>query len=76
MYLKGKVRNNGKTRVSSVKVEVDWLDAAGTVLETDCTYVDSGEGLRPGGTKRFGIITPVDHRMKHFRYSVESLIPE
>ena len=70
MYLKGKVRNAGSSTVDSVKVGVDWLDQAGTVLDTDYTYAVSGQGLEPGGAKSFEIMTRADLRMKKYRYYV------
>jgi len=71
MYLKGKVRNSGPAEVDFVRVEVEWLDATGTVLDTDSTFAVSGQGLAPGGAKSFQIMTPADHRMKRFRYHVK-----
>jgi hypothetical protein len=71
MYCKGKVRNNGSTTVEFVKVEVEWLDSAGTVLDTDYTFAVSGEGLKPGGAKTFEIMSHADLRMKQFRYHVK-----
>ena len=70
MYCKGKVRNNGSTAVTFVKVEVEWLDSAGKVLDTDYTYAVSGDGLRPGGAKTFEIMSRADPHMKRFRYHV------
>lgn len=70
MYCKGKVRNNGTEEVDFIKVEVEWLDSAGKVLETDHTYAVAGEGLRPGGAKTFEIMSPADQRMKQYRYYI------
>ncbi|MBZ5727343.1 MAG: FxLYD domain-containing protein [Acidobacteriia bacterium] len=71
MYCKGKVRNNGSTAVSFVKVQVEWLDRAGNVLDTDYTYAVSSDSLRPGGAKTFEIMSRADPRMKRFRYKVQ-----
>jgi hypothetical protein len=70
MYCKGTVRNNGSTPVDYVKVQVEWLDGAGTVLDTDYTFAVSGENLKPGGAKSFEIMSEADSRMKQFRYNV------
>jgi hypothetical protein len=70
MYLEGKVRNTGTKTVSFVKVAVEWLDASGTVLDTDYTYAVGADTLRPGGAKSFSIMTRADSRMSKFRYFV------
>jgi len=71
MYCEGRVRNNGKSTVKFVKVEVEWLDQNEKVLDTDWTYAVSGDGLRPGGAKSFQIMTPADNRMKKYRYFIK-----
>jgi uncharacterized protein (TIGR02588 family) len=71
MYCKGKVRNNGSTTADFVKVEVEWLDSGGTVLDTDYTYAVAAEGLKPGGAKTFEIMSRADFRMKGFRCYVK-----
>jgi len=70
MYCKGKVRNNGTTPLSYVKVGVEWLDGRDKILDTDFTYAVSSEGLQPGAAKSFSIMSEADGRMKRFRYYV------
>ncbi len=67
MYCKGKVRNLGTSSVKFVKVQVEWLDKSGNILDTDFTYAVGGEELAPGAAKSFSMMTPADHRMKRYR---------
>ena len=62
----GKVRNHGSTTIDWVELEIEWLDAAGTVLETDYTVAVASEGLRPGGAKSFEIISRHDRRAERY----------
>jgi len=47
MYLKGRVRNNGSTEAEFVKVEVNWLDKEGSIVDTGETFVVGVEKLEP-----------------------------
>ncbi|MFO7676052.1 MAG: FxLYD domain-containing protein [bacterium] len=70
MYCKGKVRNMGTDEATFVKVNVEWLDKDGAILDTDYTFAVSSEGLRPGAAKSFSIMTPADRRMRSYRYHI------
>lgn len=66
----GRVRNRGKSSVSYVKVQVEFYDKDGRVMDTDWTYAVAGEGLEPGAAKSFSMMTPADRRIKTFRCQV------
>ena len=68
MYVEGTVRNMSEITVDFVKVHVEWQDENGRALDTGYTYAVSGEGLRPGGAKKFEIMSRGDDRMEKFRY--------
>jgi hypothetical protein len=65
--LEGRIRNNGDSPVSSVRVAVDWLTKDGTIMETDWTYATSGV-LRPGAAKTWTIMSHSDPRISQYRY--------
>ncbi len=62
IYVRGKVRNKGSASVDFVKVGVGWRDSAGTVVDTDYTFVVSREALAPEAAKSFEIMTSRDRR--------------
>jgi len=68
MYLKGRVRNNGTSAANFVKVEVDWLDKNGTILDTGTTFVVGLDKLQPGAAKSFEIMTPTNAKMSRYSY--------
>ncbi len=70
MYVEGKIRNNGNTSVTYVKVGVEYLDRNGTILDTDWTYAAGADQLRPSAAKSFRIMTKRDPRMTNFRYQL------
>jgi hypothetical protein len=72
MYLKGRVRNNGTTAPDFVKVEVNWLDKQGTILDTGETFVVDLEKLEPGAAKSFEIMTPENPKMARYLYKFAS----
>jgi hypothetical protein len=72
MYLKGRVRNNGTTAPDFVKVEVNWLDKQGTILDTGETFVVGLEKLEPGAVKSFEIVTPANPKMARYSYKFAS----
>jgi hypothetical protein len=69
-YVKGRVRNNGSSSVTYVKVQVELLDKSGTVMNTDWTYAVAGEELAPGAAKTFETMTEGDSRIKSYRYKI------
>ena len=72
MYLKGRVRNNGTTAADFAKVQVNWLDKEGTILDTGETYVVGLEKLQPGAAKTFEIMTPASPKMARYSYDFVS----
>ena len=72
MYLKGRVRNNGTTAADFVKVQVNWLDKQGTILDTGETFVVDLEKLQPGAAKSFEIMTPTNPKMARYSYKFAS----
>jgi len=70
MHIEGKLRNNGDTPITYVKVGVEYLDKNGTILDTDWTYAVGGEQLVPGAAKSFRVMTKRDGRMTKFRYKI------
>lgn len=68
MKVEGSVRNTGTTVVKFAKVRVEWKDAAGQVIDTDSAYAIGGEGLEPGQSKRFRVMTENDSRMRSASY--------
>jgi len=67
IHLKGKIRNNGTSKVEYVKVKVEWLDGTGKVLDSNYTYAVGGEGLTPGSARSFTISSPDDNRIRSYR---------
>jgi hypothetical protein len=70
MTFRARLRNRGTTPLRYVQVMVEWLDAAGAVIDSDWTMVVGGEGLPPGDGKPFEIVTTADTRMHTYRYRV------
>ncbi|QVL46128.1 MAG: hypothetical protein KFB94_03215 [Methylophilaceae bacterium] len=56
--------------MSFIKVGVEYLDKNGTILDTDYTFVVSGENLQPTAAKSFSIMTKRDPKMTNFRYHI------
>jgi hypothetical protein len=75
VYCKAIVRNSGTAGVSFVKVQVEWLDASGAVVDTGESYAVGAETLRPGGAKSFEIMTRRDARMKRYQYKIVAARP-
>jgi len=70
VYCEGTVRNSGTVGASFVKVQVEWLDSSGAVVDTGETYAVGAETLRPGGAKSFEIMTRRNPRMKRYQYKI------
>jgi hypothetical protein len=64
--LRGKIRNEGRTRVDRIKVSVEWQDSAGKVLDTSVTTVVSSTGLEPGQAKSWSVVAPKDRRITQY----------
>ena len=71
MRLTGKVRNRGETPVDFVKVQVEWRDRRGNVLDTGSAYAVGADPLPPGKSAPFVIVSPADKRMRKHRAWVE-----
>ena len=71
MHLEGKITNSAGTETfRNVKIRVEWFDKNGRMLDTDYTYAVGPEGLRPGATKSFKIMTPTDNNMANYNYYI------
>lgn len=65
--LRGKVRNEGRSRVDRVKIRVEWQDNTGKVLDTSFTTVVGSEGLEPQQAKSWTSSAPRDARITKYR---------
>lgn len=72
MYLKGRARNNGSTEAEFVKVEVNWLDKEGSIVDTGETFVVGVEKLEPGAAKSFEIMAPANSKIARYSYKFAS----
>jgi len=72
MYLKGRVRNNGSTEAEFVKVELDWLDKEGSIVDTGETFVVGVDKLEPGAAKSFEIMAPANSKIARYSYKFAS----
>lgn len=70
IYVTGAVKNNTKYPVYYVKVKVEYLDISNNVIDSDWTYVNSGDGLQPDSQKYFDMITRKNGTTKNYRISV------
>ncbi len=70
MHIEGRVRNNGSSPIDYVKIEVEWLDDQGRVLDTDWTFLVASDALRPGAAKAFDVMTPAQPAMTKYKYKV------
>jgi Na+-transporting methylmalonyl-CoA/oxaloacetate decarboxylase gamma subunit len=52
----GRACNNGSTKVDFVKIQAEFLDESGKVIDTDFTYAASSDGIEPGTCKGFSIM--------------------
>ncbi|WDF52326.1 FxLYD domain-containing protein [Paenibacillus sp. KACC 21273] len=70
IYVTGAVKNNTKYPVYYVKVKVEYLDVSNNVIDSDWTYVNSGDGLQPNAQKYFDMMTRKNGDTKNYRLSV------
>ena len=59
----GSLSNTGKKTYNFVKVKGIFKDSAGTVVDTDWTYVVGSEGIEPGETKTFRLSVPMNTKI-------------
>lgn len=57
IYVSGAVKNNTQNPVYFVKIQVDYLDNSGNVVDSDWTYSNSTDGLQPNAQKYFDVMT-------------------
>ncbi|MBM7598084.1 hypothetical protein JOC34_000441 [Virgibacillus halotolerans] len=58
MKTKGFIKNNDSKPHKHIRVEVDYLDADGNVVDSDWTYAVDSQELKPDGRKSYEITTP------------------
>jgi len=66
----GRVCNGGSMPVSYVKVQADFLDRSGSVVDTNWTYAVSSEALSSGSCKSFEIMQRAGSKAKRYRVYV------
>ncbi len=57
MNVNGYVKNNSETTYSFIKVQAEYFDSLGNIVDTDFAYAVGSEGLTPNGRKSFSIMT-------------------
>ena len=68
--VRGRVCNGGSVPVDFVKVQADFLDRSGKVIDTNWTYAVSSAQLAPGACKSFQIMQQVGREAKKYRVYV------
>jgi hypothetical protein len=68
--VRGRVYNGGSEPVSFVKVQAEFLDRKGDVVDTDYTYAVSSEPLAAGASKTFDIMQRAGNRGERYRVTV------
>ncbi len=70
IYVTGSLKNNGTRTVSFVKVKAIYYDANMTPLNTDWTYAVGVEGLSPGETTQFELMTKFTGDLEKYKLEV------
>ena len=70
MKIRGRVHNAGTSAVTYVKIEAQFLDARGNVVDTDWTYAVTSEPLQPGESRSFDIMQRTGRKASRYRVSV------
>lgn len=70
IYTTGAVKNNSSSSFTFIQVKVTHADEKGNVIDTDTTYVNSSDTLRPNEQKYFEIMTRV-RNSNYKKYRVE-----
>lgn len=68
--VRGRICNGGSVPVDYVKVQADYLDSSGNVIDTNWTYAISSAPLTPGACKSFEIMQQVGRKAKKYRVYV------
>jgi Na+-transporting methylmalonyl-CoA/oxaloacetate decarboxylase gamma subunit len=69
--VRGRVCNGGSVPVNYIKVQADFLDRSGNVVDTDWTYAISSEQLAPGACKSFEIMQRTGRKARKYRVYVQ-----
>ena len=56
--ISGTITNNGSKIYSYVKVQFDFLNSAGSVIDSQWTFAVGTEGIVPGASKKFELLVP------------------
>lgn len=70
IYTTGAVKNNSSSSYTFIQVKVTHADEKGNVIDTDTTYVNSSDTLRPNEQKYFEIMTRV-RNSNYKKYRIE-----
>jgi hypothetical protein len=70
LKIRGRVQNGGTAPVRFVKVEAQFTDKAGNVIDKDFTYAVSSEPLNPGESKTFEIMQRANSSIDSFTVHV------
>jgi|GEM_PF-4525254 len=66
----GRVCNGGSVPVDFVKVQADFLDRSGNVVDTDWTYAISSAQLAPGACRSFQLMQRTGRKAAKYRVHV------
>jgi hypothetical protein len=72
IYVTGAVKNNSNNSYNYIEVNVTYFNDSGSILDTDTTYVNSGDTLLPNERKSFEVITQMIGE-KYTKFNVEVL---
>lgn len=68
--VRGRLYNGGTTPVSFVKVQAEFLDESGAVIDKDWTYAVSSDQLNPGESKSFNMMQKAGEKASRYNVSV------
>lgn len=69
--ISGAVKNNSQLlSFTYIKVQVDYLDGDGNIIDSDWTYVNSGDALKPNAQKYFDLMSQKHGDSAKYKISV------
>ena len=70
IYAKGYVKNNSNQTLSFIKVQANFNDVSGNVVDTNYTYAVGSEGLAPNSRKSYDIMAPDQSNITNCKYNI------